>query len=230
MDATDWNERYGSATALWSGEPNPQLSVEVRHLAPGRALEAGCGEGADAIFLAEMGWRVTAVDFSSVALERAGAHAARRGDEVADRITWSEQDLLAWPPPQRAFELVSCAFVHLPAEERVALHRRLASAVAPGGTLLLVGHHPLDLELDIRRPDRANLFDGDEVLDALGVPHARDPTAAADPGHANPGPTDRDNSGWTVVTNEARSRPKTDAAGDPVTLHDTVVTLRRASP
>lgn len=244
MDSTAWDERYGSSTSLWSGEPNPQLSAVVEHLTPGRALEAGCGEGADAVWLAEKGWQVTAVDFSSVALERAAAHAAERGTAVADRITWMTADLMDWKPPPGAFDLVSCQFVHLPADQRHHLHHRLATAVAPGGMLLLVGHHPLDLTLDIRRPDRANLFDGEEVLRALGVQDTgvdhepssleRDGAPPADrtqgdrtPGNRTQG--DRAQGAWRIVVDEARPRRHTDSEGNPVTLHDTVVALRRTA-
>lgn len=207
MDARRWDDRYRSSNALWSGEPNPQLATEVSSLDPGRALDCGCGEGADAVWLAASGWEVTAVDFSAVALERAAAHAADRGEDLAGRVTFAQQDLTTWSPPPRAFDLVSAQFIHLPAEQRNDIHRRLATAVAPGGVLVLVGHHPLDLELDIRRPARENLFDGQEVLAAVGV--------------------GADGSPWSVVSNEVRPRSGSDANGKEVTLHDTVVTLRR---
>lgn len=207
MDAARWDDRYRSSTALWSGVPNPQITTEVGPLDSGRALDCGCGEGADAVWLAGTGWEVTAVDFSAVALKRAAAHATERGEEVAARITFTHRDLTTWVPPAGRFDLVSVQFVHLPVTERNEMHRRLGTAVAPGGILLLVGHHPLDLELEIRRPVRENLFDGSEVLEALAVDEAGSP--------------------WSVVTNEVRSREGTDAEGNAVTLHDTVVTLRR---
>lgn len=207
MDAARWDDRYRTSTALWSGNPNPQIATEVGAVDPGRALDCGCGEGADAVWLAESGWEVTAVDFSEVALQRAATHAAERGEEVAGRITFTRQDLTTWVPPAGEFDLVSVQFVHLPAAERNEMHRRLGTAVAPGGILLLVGHHPLDLELGIRRPARENIFDGSEILDALAVDEADSP--------------------WSVVTNEVRSREGADTDGNAVTLHDTVVTLRR---
>jgi SAM-dependent methyltransferase len=210
MDAARWDDRYRSSTALWSGAPNPQITTEVGPLDPGRALDCGCGEGADAVWLAETGWEVTAVDFSEVALTRAAGRAAARGEEVAGRITFTQRDLTAWVPPADSYDLVSVQFVHLPATERNVMHRRLGNAVAPGGILLLVGHHPLDLELEIRRPVRENLFDGSEVLEALAVEEPGSP--------------------WSVATNEVRSRESTDAEGNAITLHDTVVTLRREMP
>jgi SAM-dependent methyltransferase len=97
-----WDERYRSAERLWSGQPNPQLVTQVSDLPPGEALEAGCGEGADAIWLAARGWTVTGVDVSGVALERAADHAADHaaalGPELVSRLTWQRRDLLEWTP------------------------------------------------------------------------------------------------------------------------------------
>lgn len=137
-----WDERYGSADQLWSGQPNPQLVVQTAGLTPGNALDVGCGEGADAIWLASQGWTVTAVDISAVALDRAADHAAARGAEVARRISWRQADLLSWDPGSQQFDLVSAQFMYLPEAELTSLHRRLAAAVRPGGTLLIVLHHP----------------------------------------------------------------------------------------
>jgi SAM-dependent methyltransferase len=138
-----WNARYGSAARIWSGRPNHHLVVEVAELAPGEALDVGCGEGADAVWLAEHGWRVTATDISTVALERGAGHAAERG--VAGRIAWEVVDVLTWEPPAAAFDLVSAQYMHLPKPELEPFHRRLAAAVRPAGTLLVVLHHPYDL-------------------------------------------------------------------------------------
>ncbi len=138
-----WDARYGAAERIWSGQPNQQLVAEVADLAPGDALDVGCGEGADAVWLAERGWRVTAIDISAVALARAAAHGAERG--VADRITWEVAGVLTWTPPAAAFDLVSSQYMHLPQPHLESLHRRLAAAVRPGGTLLVVLHHPDDM-------------------------------------------------------------------------------------
>lgn len=137
-----WDDRYRSAGQLWSGQPNPQLVAQTAGLTPGDALDVGSGEGADAIWLASQGWTVTAVDISAVALDRAASHAAARGDEIAGRITWRQADLLSWDPGQQQFDLVSAQFMYLPEAELESLHRRLATAVRPGGTLLIVLHHP----------------------------------------------------------------------------------------
>jgi SAM-dependent methyltransferase len=131
LGADFWNERYSSAPAIWSGRPNPQLVAEVAALPPGRALDVGCGEGADAIWLAELGWSVTAVDISTVALARAEEHARRAGDDVAARITFQEADLTSWGPPPSSFDLISSQFVHVPSDRRTALNAALAAQARP---------------------------------------------------------------------------------------------------
>lgn len=145
LDAAAWDERYRSAPAVWSGRPNPVLVTEAADLHPGTALDVGAGEGADAIWLAARGWHVTALDISTVALERAAGHARAAGDGVTGRTLWQQADVSAWTP-QRSYDLVSAHFMHLPAAQRDVLHRQLAAAVAPGGTLLVVGHASSDLE------------------------------------------------------------------------------------
>src|SRR5262249_42024022 len=128
-----WDDRYRSTDHLWSGQPNHQLVAQVDGLAPGAALDAGCGEGADAIWLAARGWTVTAVDVSAMALERAAGHAAAQGDEVAERISWQRQDLLVWEPEADRFDLVSAQFIHVPGDKLTSLHPRLSAARRPGG-------------------------------------------------------------------------------------------------
>jgi SAM-dependent methyltransferase len=137
-----WDDRYRSAHQLWSGQPNPQLVTQATNLTPGDALDVGCGEGADAIWLARQGWTVTGVDISAVALERAAGHAAACADDIACRISWRQADLLSWEPEPQRYDLVSAQFMYLPAADLESLHRRLAAAVRPGGTLLVVLHHP----------------------------------------------------------------------------------------
>ncbi|MFJ5230817.1 FAD-dependent oxidoreductase [Kitasatospora sp. NPDC088391] len=137
-----WERRYGESEQIWSGRPNASLTREAAGLAPGSALDLGCGEGGDAIWLAGQGWQVTAVDLSRVALERAAARAAVEG--VADRIDWQRVDL-ANAFPSGSYDLVSAQFLHSPTEfPRERVLRRAAEAVAPGGTLLITGHavHP----------------------------------------------------------------------------------------
>jgi 2-polyprenyl-3-methyl-5-hydroxy-6-metoxy-1,4-benzoquinol methylase len=138
-----WEDRYASGEAHWSGRPNDVLVAETAGLTPGSALDVGCGTGGDAIWLAGQGWRVTAVDLSRTALARAAAAAAERG--VAGRTTWEYADVTAWAPPERAFDLVTTAFLHVPGGVRDGVVARLAAAVAPGGTLLFAQHDPSDL-------------------------------------------------------------------------------------
>ncbi len=137
-----WDERYGSADRIWSGNPNSHLVTTVADLPPGDALDVGAGEGADAVWLASRGWKVTGVDISGVALEKAAAQAGEAGVDVA----WERADLQHWDPAPRQYDLVSVQFMQFPQPILDALHRRLAAAVRPGGTLLIVGHHPDDDE------------------------------------------------------------------------------------
>ena len=198
--AAFWDERYSASSALWSGDPNPQLVTEAGDLAPGAALDVGCGEGADAIWLAERGWRVTAVDISSVALQRGAAHAERADADVAQHITWLQADLISWVPPVDSFDLVSAQFMHLPKVPREALFGRLAASVAPGGSLLIVAHHPSDLQTTARRPPRPEMFFT-----------AADVAASLDPGE------------WDTAVSEARARPSIDPDGRSITIHDAVL-------
>ncbi len=196
-----WEERYGAGKRVWSGKPHPHLVATVADLPPGPALDVGSGEGADAIWLASCGWKVTGVDVSQVALDRAARHAADAGVDV----TWRQTDLTAWDPAPAQFDLVSAQYVHLPRPARDVLHRRLAAAVRPGGTLLIVGHHPADLEQAIRRPRLPHLmFTAEEIATVL------DPAA------------------WDIVTS-APERP-IDQDGQKITLTDAVLrAVRRAA-
>jgi trans-aconitate methyltransferase len=195
-----WDDRYRSAGKLWSGQPNPQLVAQAADLRPGEALEVGSGEGADAIWLAGRGWTVTAVDVSTVALERAAGHAAARGEEIARRITWRHEDMRSWDPRPRRFDLVSAQYMYLPEGELEPMHRRLAAAVRPGGTLLVVGHDPDDLQARLGQADRAHAF-----------PTAKQLAAALDPGE------------WEIFVTAAAGRTMTDPEGRPVTVRDSVL-------
>ena len=122
-----------------AGRRTLYLLAEVGDLRPGLALDAGCGHGSEAIWLATSGWRVTAVDFSATALDYGRSTADAVGADIAERIEWVEGDLGSWTPPPGRFDLVSCLYVHV-AGSVVEMVRRLGAGVAPGGTLLLVGH------------------------------------------------------------------------------------------
>lgn len=142
MSVEMWNDRYAGRDLVWSAAPNQFLVTEVDSLSPGRALDLGCGEGRNAVWLAEQGWDVTAVDFSDVGVGKGREMAAKRGVEV----NWVVEDLNSYRPPAGAFDLVIDFYIHLPPDQRQALTRKGATAVAPGGTLLIVGHHLDNLE------------------------------------------------------------------------------------
>ncbi|WP_318244156.1 class I SAM-dependent methyltransferase [Oerskovia rustica] len=202
-DQAFWDERYGSAASVWSGNPNPQLVREVADLPAGSALEVGAGEGADAVWLARQGWRVVGLDVSPIALAKAAAHADAVSAEVAERIEWRQADLVGWEPGDERFDLVTAHFMHLPADLRRQVFPRLAQAVAPGGRLLVVGHHPEDHETVRREFDEHFFYTGDDLLSELDL------------------------DGWTVETNDAPTREMLDAEGRPATIRDTVLRVRR---
>ncbi len=165
-----WEERYAERPAVWSGRANPQLVTEVAGLTPGRALDVGSGEGADVLWLAARGWRVTGLDFSQVALDRAAGRAADAGADVARRTDWRRADLRGWAPAdgdRLAYDLVTSHFAHLPDRGMATLLPRLADAVAPGGTLLVVGHHPDDLSGGQRWAAVDMMFTADDLVALL---------------------------------------------------------------
>ncbi|MDO9377521.1 MAG: class I SAM-dependent methyltransferase [Nocardioidaceae bacterium] len=135
-----WEGFYGERDQVWSGRANALMVREVEGMTPGTALDLGCAEGGDAVWLAQQGWQVTAVDVSDTALRRAAVHADDAG--VAASIEWQQHDL-GETFPSGTYDLVSAAFFHSPPEavlDRTTVLRRAADAVAPGGTLLIVGH------------------------------------------------------------------------------------------
>jgi SAM-dependent methyltransferase len=132
----EWDRRYADSQQLWSGRPNGALVAEVAGLTPGRVLDVGCGEGADAVWLAGRGWDVTALEVSGVALERAARHAADAGVDVR----WVHAGLVEASLPAGSFDLVSAQYPALLRTPDAAPERALLAAVAPGGVLLLVHH------------------------------------------------------------------------------------------
>ena len=136
MDQTAWDERYAGPELVWGSGPNCFVAGELAALPPGRAIDLGTGEGRNAIWLAERGFAVTAVDFSRVGLARAAELAAERGVSV----DWVHADLLGYQPTPGGYDLVLIAYIQLPADRLTELVRTAAAAVAPGGTLLAVGH------------------------------------------------------------------------------------------
>jgi SAM-dependent methyltransferase len=148
FDRDSWERRWSRALgegahAVDQRPPNAHLLAEAADMRPGRALDAGAGHGAETLWLAARGWRVTAVDFSTTALEHARSRAEGLGADLAERIEWVAADLATWVPPPARYDLVACLYVHV-AGSVPAMVRRLAAGVAPGGTLLLVGHRPTD--------------------------------------------------------------------------------------
>ncbi|WP_061965813.1 class I SAM-dependent methyltransferase [Demequina aurantiaca] len=162
--AAQWNERY-AAQPVWSGEVNPTLEALAGLLENGSALDVGCGEGADAVWLAAHGWRVRGVDFSREALARAVDAATR--EDVAHRCEWIQADLSVWTT-NRSYELVTCHFLHEEAAVRGRAWRSAAAAVAPGGTLLIVGHSP-DEDESLPGPPNAVRFSEEEIVAELGL-------------------------------------------------------------
>jgi SAM-dependent methyltransferase len=137
-----WDSRYADRDQMWSGQPNGALVAEVAELSPGRVLDVGCGEGADAIWLAKAGWNVTALDVSGVALERASAQAR---DADVD-IRWVHAGLAEAQLPPASFDLVSAQYPALLRTSDAAAERALLAAVAPGGVLLVVHHAGMDTQ------------------------------------------------------------------------------------
>ena len=179
-----WDQRHAAQDPIESTEPDPTLVAEIGSLRPGRALDLGAGDGRNAIWLAARGWKVTAVDFSQVALERGRSRAVASGVEVE----WQLGDLLDWSPEARAYDLVTLFFIHLPGTERRGVYARAADAVAPGGTLLIVAH------------DRANL--------AGGVGGPRDPDVLVSPGEIT-----AELPGFRIDRAETMRRPAPDGRG-----------------
>lgn len=148
FDQSFWEERWSQvlgdhADQVAQRPPNAHLVDGAANLRPGLALDAGCGHGSEALWLAVRGWHVTAVDFSAAALAHARSTAEAMGVDVAERIDWVQGDLAIWTPEPERYDLVLCLYVHV-AGSVEAMVQRLATGVAPGGTLLLVGHRPID--------------------------------------------------------------------------------------
>lgn len=197
-----WETRYHGDHAV-DREPNPHLVAEVGELPPGTALDAGCGTGGEALWLAARGWQVTAVDISTAALQHARTRADAAGPDIAARIDWQQADLTEWPPPAVHFDLVTTHYVHTTGSPQ-ALFDRLAAAVAPGGTLLIVGHAPTD-----HLSSHAHGSSPHVHITAADIAAGLDP--------------DR----WKVEVAEDRSRQAPGPHGTEITLDDTVLRARR---
>jgi SAM-dependent methyltransferase len=193
-----WDERYAGSTRVWSGKPNQRLVEQVSGLAPGRALDVGCGEGADVVWLAQQGWLAAGVDVSQVAIDRAAQHAAEVG--VGDRTTWSRVDVLGGDPVPGGMDLVAASFLHPPLALFAQTYDAIAGAVRPGGTLLVVGHHPADASTGLRNPALAHLlFTPEQVVARLSEDQ------------------------WDVAVADGQTRETTHSDGETHTITDSVV-------
>jgi 2-polyprenyl-3-methyl-5-hydroxy-6-metoxy-1,4-benzoquinol methylase len=150
----DWDKRYASVENLWAVRPNRFLVAEVEGLTPGRALDLACGEGQNAIWLATLGWDVTGVDFSEVAIAKARTRAERDGVQVE----FTCADLLGYEPAAEAFDLVLVLYLHIPADGRTHVLANAAAALAPGGTFVLVGHDLTNLTDGVGGPSDPDLL------------------------------------------------------------------------
>jgi SAM-dependent methyltransferase len=197
-----WDDFYRRREQVWSGNANAALVDTVAGLPPGTALDLGCGEGGDAIWLAQTGWRVTAVDVSLTALDRVAARAAEAG--VADRITGARHDLASTFPVGR-FDLVSAQFLQSPLDfPRAHILQEAARAVAPGGLLLIVEHGSI--------APRSGNQDADRRFPTL------DETLAS---------LDLDLAEWETVRLAAPVRKAHDHGGQTITITDNIIALRR---
>ena len=160
----DWNARYAQKELLWSAEPNRLFAAEVGGLPPGRALDLACGEGRNAVWLAERGWRVTAVDFSDVALAKAARLAESRGVDV----DWVVADVLDHEPEPRAFDLAAVLYLQLPRDELLRAVRRRPARSPREARSFVLGHDTTNLVDGYGGPkDVSVLFTPEDVTAAL---------------------------------------------------------------
>ena len=164
LDRQGWDERYRATELVWGAGPNRFLVDEVTGLKPGTALDVACGEGRNAIWLAQNGWQVVGVDFSPVGLEKAHRLAVESGVTVE----WVQGDLTTWEPPN-TYDLVVVMYLHLPGDIRHSVFARMAKSVAPGGTMLVVGHDMLNLSEGTGGPQNpAVLYGPEDVVGDIG--------------------------------------------------------------
>jgi SAM-dependent methyltransferase len=165
FEPTSWDKRYSGEEQIWSGNPNTQLVAEVSALTPGAALDVGCGEGGDVVWLARRGWTVTGADFSAGGLRRAAQHAEEAG--VGGRVDWWRVDARTFSADGRSYDLVTTHFLHPPDGGMVDVTRRLSAAVAAGGLLLVVGHAPAEGFAHLAASHRKAMFRAEDLLPGL---------------------------------------------------------------
>lgn len=165
MDHRVWDQRYAATELVWTAEPNRFLVAEVDGMAPGQALDLGCGEGRNAIWLASQGWDVVGVDFSRVGLDKADQLAEQR--HVA--VEWILADVTTYQPTAAAFDLVTILYLQLSAAPLAEALAQAVSGLAPGGTLLVVGHDTTNLTHGFGGPqDPGVLYSPDQIVASLG--------------------------------------------------------------
>jgi SAM-dependent methyltransferase len=160
MRREDWDRRYAGVENLWSARPNRFLVAEVGDLEPGRALDLACGEGQNAIWLASMGWEVTGVDYSEVAIAKARARAERDGVDVDFRCA----DLVEYEPEPRAFDLVLILYLHISPDERREVLAKATAALAAGGTFVFVGHDLMNMTEGVGGPSDPSIHVTPDVV------------------------------------------------------------------
>jgi SAM-dependent methyltransferase len=164
MDREDWDRRYAGDELIWTAEPNRMLVTEVGTIVPGRALDLGCGEGRNAVWLARQGWSVTAVDFSDVGLDKG----RRLADAHAVTVDWVLADLRTYAPEAGFYDLVVALYLHLDAQDRRRVHAAAAAALRPAGTMFVVGHDSSNLTHGYGGPrDPSILFSPEDVVGDL---------------------------------------------------------------
>ncbi|WP_153415916.1 class I SAM-dependent methyltransferase [Nocardia macrotermitis] len=208
MNTTDavtfWNDVYANRPTATAPRPNDRLTEIVTPLPPGDALDIGCGEGGDTLWLARQGWRVTAIDISRVAVDRLAALALSH--DLGDRITAEQHDLRE-SFPQGAFDLISAHYLHTPFDlDRAIVLREAAHALRPGGRLLIVDHGSTAPWSWIQDPDVRYPSPG-EVADGLALDPAR----------------------WTVERADTPRRIATGPGGQTAEVTDHILLIRRAA-
>ena len=162
-----WNERYANKEFVWTAKANQFLVAETAGLTPGRALDLAAGEARNAVFLAEQGWQVLAVDFSEIGLDK--GHKLAEARNVADKIDFKPADLREYAPEPGQFDLVAIFYLHMGWDELEPIIQRAAEAVAPGGTLLLVAHDSTNLTDGHGGPQNPDvLYSAQQVVAAIG--------------------------------------------------------------
>ena len=161
MNSDDWDKRYNEKKLIWSAGPNQFVVSEVEGMAPGRALDVACGEGRNALWLAEQGWDVTALDYSPVAIQKGEA----RSREVATKIDWRVAD--ATTDIEGTYDLILYLYLHLSREQTTASLALATRALAPGGTLLIIGHDIRNIEEGIGGPQDASILFGPRDFEAM---------------------------------------------------------------